>query len=267
MATNAKVVADSINPAGCRLTTIECTYPHIIHSHLLKHRIMSSNTSSSRAVPTKVLIEQVRTDPFTPKLWGSAKSGMKSGPPLEGEDAEWARAVHLTAANTAIAAVILMVECGVHKEYANRYLEPFLWTTSVISATNWSNFFHLRLSEAAQGETKELANVIKAAIDASTPQQLQPGEFHLPYVDAHEIDGIVTDANIAASVARTGRISYQRQGLKQSPEKDMEFYLRGIENGHWSCYEHVGCAMADDSPSGNFRGFTQLRKTFKNECY
>jgi thymidylate synthase ThyX len=39
---------------------------------------------------------------------------------------------------------------GVHKQLANRLLEPFMWHTVILTATEWSNFFALRAHKDAQ---------------------------------------------------------------------------------------------------------------------
>ena len=45
------------------LWTFELTYPRYIHSEFMTHRVFSRNASSSRAIPVKRMIEQVRNNP------------------------------------------------------------------------------------------------------------------------------------------------------------------------------------------------------------
>ena len=60
---SAKIIADSINPRGTRITTFELEYPRIIHSELMTHRMFSRNSASSRAIPVAKVIEMVEQNP------------------------------------------------------------------------------------------------------------------------------------------------------------------------------------------------------------
>ena len=74
----ARIVADSINIQGNRITTFELEYHRFIHSELMTHRLFSRNAMSSRAVPVNKMIEQVRNNPATPIHWGKNQSGMQA---------------------------------------------------------------------------------------------------------------------------------------------------------------------------------------------
>ena len=65
----AKIIADSINPQGDRITTFLLTYPRFIHSELLTHRVFSRNSASSRAIPFEKMVKMVEEDPFIPIAW------------------------------------------------------------------------------------------------------------------------------------------------------------------------------------------------------
>ncbi|HEV2643681.1 MAG TPA: hypothetical protein VGT98_13280, partial [Candidatus Elarobacter sp.] len=54
---SARVLLDSVSPAGVRLTTMEARYPRFIHSEVMTHRVFSRNSSSSRAVPIRKMID------------------------------------------------------------------------------------------------------------------------------------------------------------------------------------------------------------------
>ena len=68
----AKVITDSISEQGIRLTTMQLRYPKFIHGEFMTHRVFSRNASSSRAIPTAKLIEEVRSDVLraVPVFWG-----------------------------------------------------------------------------------------------------------------------------------------------------------------------------------------------------
>ena len=73
----ARVVADSVDPRGNRLTSCLVVMPRIIIAEINTHRMLSKNTSSSRAIPFKKMVEAVRDNPFIPIAWQEAHSGMQ----------------------------------------------------------------------------------------------------------------------------------------------------------------------------------------------
>ena len=65
----AEVVADSLSPQGDRLTSLLITFPRIILAEVNTHRMLSKNTSSSRAIPFNKMVEVVQNNPFIPIAW------------------------------------------------------------------------------------------------------------------------------------------------------------------------------------------------------
>ena len=45
----AKIILDSVSPAGKRITTLQLKYPRFIHSEFMAHRAFSRNAMSSAA--------------------------------------------------------------------------------------------------------------------------------------------------------------------------------------------------------------------------
>ena len=66
---SATIVADSVNQQGDRLTSLLITFPRILLSEINTHRMLSKNTSSSRAIPFKKMVEAVQNNPFIPIAW------------------------------------------------------------------------------------------------------------------------------------------------------------------------------------------------------
>ena len=151
MSYSAKVLADSISPDGVRLTTMEVTFPRIVLAEFNTHRMFSRNSASSRAIPVEKMIQRVLDDPFSPVWWGKNQSGMQAAEELSGEALRLARQHWLDARDFAISCVRLFQapEISLHKQIANRLLEPFLWHTVVVTATEWENFFALRCHKDA----------------------------------------------------------------------------------------------------------------------
>ena len=142
----ATVVADSINPQNDRLTSVLVTMPRIILSEMNTHRMLSKNTSSSRAIPFKKMVEAVQNDPFVPIAWQKEHSGMQGIEYFIESEAYWNNDKWLNARDNAIKVATLLTNDKVTKQLCNRLLEPFMWTTMLITGSKegWDNFFSLR---------------------------------------------------------------------------------------------------------------------------
>lgn len=274
---SARVIADSVNPDGDRLITVEGTFNRYLLAELNTHRRFSRNSASSRAIPVKKTIRQVWADPALPISWGTNQAGMQARSELSGWRRWCAIRLFLLARIPAIIIVWLLTLVKLHKQVANRLLEPWVWHTAIMSATEWDNFFKLRLHPDAQPEFQELARCTRVAIDGSTPRKVEWGGWHLPYTDEHDEvrptmvpldydDSVPVRAWI--SCARCAAVSYVRQGEKRDPAKDIDLMLRLKNSGHWSPFEHPAQAMPRAylaAGSSNFDGWKQLRKFYPSE--
>jgi thymidylate synthase ThyX len=269
---SARVLLDSVSPAGIRLTTMEVRYPRFIHSELLTHRVLSRNSSSSRAIPIRKMIESVRRDPAMPLWWGRNQSGMQAREEIDEAtralaEAEWKRALEDALEH---AERLTASDINLHKQLVNRILEPFAWITVILSATEWANFFTQRTHEDAQPELKHIADLMLLAYRESTPRAVALGEWHTPLVLPDEERSLSLDDRLKISVARSARVSYLSHDGTRDHAKDIELYDRlvgGGANGHWSPFEHVATPLAEGRAawSGNFRGWEQYRKHFPQE--
>lgn len=256
---SATVIADSISPLGHRLTTMECTFHRYILPEVNTYRAFSRSASSSRAIPISKRIEEVQLNPALPTSWGKNQRGMVADGELDDATSAECQSVWLEAAAAACDYAQYLSDKKVHKQLANRLLEPFLWQTMVISATDFSNMFTQRIHPDAQPEFKLLAEAMKSALDESDPFHLEWDEWHLPFVLPTEM----ADTEIAkkVSVARCARTSYGSHGVFDL-DKDVDLYVRLLEQEpkHWAPTEHVATpAHWAPQPKGNFRGWHQLR--------
>lgn len=157
---------------------------------------------------------------------------------------------------------------GLHKQIANRILEPWMHITVIMSTTTHANWFALRDHPDAQPEIAELARQMRVAIEASTPVLRHHGEWHLPYVDKHEFMEYSIEDCLKMSTARCARVSYLTHDGKRSVKRDLQLHDRLVASDpkHASPSEHQ--AMALDRPErwGNFVGWKQYRKTLENEA-
>jgi thymidylate synthase ThyX len=282
----AKIIADSISQEGKRLTTMQLRYPRFIHAEFMTHRVFSRNASSSRAIPVKKLIEDLRREPAMPVFWGSNKPGMQAGEEVFAElkyrcQREWVEAME-----HAIRHAEEMMNMGLHKQIANRVLEPWAHINVVVTATEWDNFFELRCHPDAQPEMRALAEAMREQYLLNLPTKLQLGAWHMPYVDLEEVEGrlqmgVGIEALVRLSVARCARVSYlTHEGKPPNYEDDLALYERlvGSRPLHASPAEHqatpdqhrtqgelVYPTWQNPSEHGNFVGWRQFRTQLEKE--
>ena len=248
---------------GARVTTVEATMHRFMLAELNTHRVFSRNSASSRAIPVARQIERVLDDPAMPVEFGGKQAGMQAGPPLEGGALEAARAAWLEARDAAVVSARRLADLGVHKQVVNRLLEPFMWHTVIVTATDWDGFWHQRCSPLAQPEIRIVADAMREAFDASTPSPVEPGDWHLPFitdVDRAEVPDL--DVLRKISAARCGRVSYLNHAGRRDLDDDLHLYARFVEAqpAHASPLEHVATpADPGRSSAGNLRGWIQLR--------
>jgi thymidylate synthase ThyX len=264
----AKIVEDSIAPSGARLTTFVLTYPRFIHSEFMTHRMFSRNASSSRAIPVKKSIQMVIDNPVIPLAFTKNKAGMQGGEALSGDQEAAAISAWLEGRDRAVEMAQKLADLEVHKQYANRILEPYSHITVVCSATDYANFFALRCHVMAQPEIMALADLMYEEYRTSSPKQMEIGDMHLPFVSDEERNELRQDDLIKMSVARCARVSYlNHEGKKPTIEEDKALYDRLVGSApiHASPAEHQAIAMGDPSRSGNFQGWIQYRKLLIDE--
>lgn len=218
--TKAEVVAHSINPWGQELVSVLATFPRIILAEVNTHRMLSKNTSSSRAIPFFKMLEVVYNNPFIPIAWQTHHSGMQgseyidcneiiSVPKFADDFIELIRKqavedkfkvtdeFELVLSNIKVsfgtmfgqyskftvkdlwlktrdmictAASVMYTIGKVSKQICNRLLEPFMWTTMLITGNlddlAWGNFFKLRCPSYEFGKLTDTPKVWKSKRDA-----------------------------------------------------------------------------------------------------
>lgn len=271
------MIADSVNEFGNRLTTMEWTYPRFIHAEIMTHRDRARNAASSRAIPWPKMLERIQNSPVVPIKWGAEQRGMQTGDEIAADLIPEAKFHWMKARDSAIAHANALAKLGVHKSICNRLVEPFMYITVVMTATDWNNLWRLRVHPDAEVHFQKIARMAKDLYDTHKPSPLKFGEWHLPYVSSDEMindfrmpssEGFSVDWR-KVSVARCARVSYLTHDGKRSIEKDLELFDRlcqGSGFGHWSPHEHVATPATPDVRSGPFRGWIQYRKFFPNEC-
>ncbi|QNO00570.1 hypothetical protein QGX17_gp098 [Pseudomonas phage phiPsa381] len=254
---SAKIIAISIAPNGQMIVTWELEYQRFIHGEFMTHRLFSRNAASSRAIPVSAIIDQVRNDPAMPIHWGQNQPGMQAKSELGRFRKKAAIKLWKLAARTACKLAEAMNRIGLHKQAANRTLEPYQTMKTVMTATCMDNFFWLRNHEDAQPEIRELARLMWEALQESEPNELKAGQWHVPYYQSgfwlptgQREDGQVSDNHgytleeaLAISSSCCAQVSYRK--LDDTLEKAQMVYKRLVESEpvHASPFEHQATPM------------------------
>lgn len=298
--------------AGERLTTLVARFPRSILSEVNTHRVFSRNSASSRARSVRSTVDDVMSAPYVPVFTRNQK-GMSGSTIEDIEMLEQAREYWLRARDSAVAGLFRLLlghyvagkddteiiddrdalmdlyydevynknESGapsIHKQDANRLLEPFMWHEAVISATEWQNFLDLRLDfEAAHPSIVAMAVLVNTALAVSIPVRHWA---HLPFVPLDEVpEQPVPFAEIRPlsmqSATEAARVSY-KDTVARARVENSALGERLLEQSHLSPFEHVAFTadayssmeLSDtniptysDSLAGNFDiGWVQLRR-------
>jgi len=269
---SARVIADSITRRSNRITSMVVTAPRIILAEFNTHRMFSRNSASSRAIPFETMVKRVKEDPFIPIAWMVDHKGMQGNEYFPDDVTGPIEAHWLEARDRAVHHATNLSKIGLTKQIVNRLLEPFLWHTIIVTATEWDNFMKLRLHPAAEIHIQEVAQQMLNALNGSTPKVLQEGEWHIPFGD--NIDGVrvqeelgninsswgLEEAKAKIATARCARVSYLNYEGKDDYEADVKLYDQLASSGHWSPFEHCATPTPIGEHSfGNFKGWKQLR--------
>ncbi len=270
------VEASQSAQTGQKLITFVCKYWRAVHSEMMTHRDFSRNASSSRAIPTAKLLEQIRTEPAGPVFWGKNQPGMQAVEECDEAVIHPTSGVKLPRelawkmmANEAADWAQAWADAGYHKQIVNRVIEPFSFITVVITATSWDNFYALRAHADAQPEIQDVAETMLKIIGDVPVRFIDSTDFsdqaswHLPFVSLDERHKFAVPLLLAMSAARSARTSYLTHDKKNpSWEQDDGLYRRLVESEprHASPLEHQAGNSGKNERCRNFDGgFIQHR--------
>ena len=263
----ATVVCDSISETGIRLLTFEIEVPRIVWSEFMTHSMLARNAASSRAIPFEKMQKQLNGMPVR---FGKNISGMQDGGEYNEPiyyDGKYYTPQDLWKFSKGESYGIskAFADAGYHKQVFNRVTEPYQMIRGVVTGTEWANFFWLRDDDSADPTIRELARCMREAKDASEPDVLQAGDWHLPYLhyamshpdaegnrkqtwfmDYGSMDTISLKDAIKVSSARCAAVSFRNEGY--GLEKSIEIYDRlvGAERKHASAFGHQAIPMQDE---------------------
>ena len=294
-----QIIADSIaQNSTCsnrnRIVTFSLKYPRFIHAELLTHRMFSRNAASSRAIPVNSMIDIIEQENMKPVHWGKNKKGMSA-------DQEHNELIGISENGNVkmlnreqfwyfirtknIFYSRLFSEAGYHKQIVNRILEPYQNIKVILTATEFNNFFQLRMASDAQPEIRELATLMYQAIGDSRPELKREGEWHLPFIDS-EVYGIcenyirdnkydcdlaenpVIDLALKVSSSCCAQVSYRKLDTSIPKALDIHDKLINTLAIHASPFEHQAqsppyCSVHKHVFNGfiaGHRGFTHVDK-------
>lgn len=258
---SAKVILDAITQENTRLTTIEVVMPKFLVAQLNTHRALVKNSASSRAMPVGFVITSVLENYVTPMDFGMPANsrGMVAKSNLTGWRKHVSKFLWNTGMYVNIVIAYLQSKVGLHKAWANRPLEAYMYTKVLVTATEWENFFKLRVHKDAQDAMQIAARSIKDALTNHVPTMAYENQYYLPYV------GILdnpTQSQINLSVSCCAQITYNRD-LDESPDKAANIVAKLLgDTPHWSPFEHL--AILNHKSKGSYKDWGTYRHLLEN---
>ena len=284
---DATIIEHSVTVKGDELITFVLQSYKAVDAEFEKHRMISSNSSSDRAIPFNKMKDKEFFIPDDIRLNEKGMQGYTQADKTVKEELKWDL---YELRNHVIEVLSLYPE--VHKQHLNRYLLPWSYQTK-IATMNKDQFYYflsLRKAEGADPTMIKLAEKMEEAYNWSQPNVLNERyAWHLPFVTEAEWDNayLSVDDLIKHSVARCARVSYDNHdGTVSSLAKDYELYEWLKQHKHLTPFENQAkpmevTALEDFNTeweqgvshitrkgvlmSGNFKGFIQYRKLIEEK--
>lgn len=274
---------------GERLLTIVARFPRCILAEVNTHRVFGRNSASSRARAVKATIHDVMTQPYVP-LFTKNQKGM-SGVFLSAEDYERAKVQWLRGRDAAVDAELRLLlgdmidteenvahqyvelldryyeevynsetpdplAISVHKQDANRIIEPFMWHEAIITSSFWDNFLELRCDlKGAQPGIVAMGLLVERALQLSKSEKTW---LHLPFIAPEDKPETFTSFDdmrpvLLRSATECAQISYKDKSRAVKVTATTALGEKLLELMHLSPFEHIAfetdvyLANAEDS--------------------
>lgn len=259
----------------------------------VNERTIAMNANSSRAIPLERQIKQIEECPFEP-FWTLNQKGMSGEYACDLTSQKASEQWHSVRA-FALTRVKELLELGIHKQDAALLLNPFSWTTCILSASEhrWQHFFDLRTNVNVFPAVREICQDMESLMVMNHPKEIAHDE--LSYLkDAHmafqkEARDVVVTAlengeisaetfqikgrmlQVAVSMSMCAMISYDTQQRKESLKKHVERANKLVTEGHWSTAEHQFIPVRYPDPGRVFPAWKSYREilqdynSFKND--
>lgn len=240
-----RLLADSTNWTGSRLTSMLLPIPTSLLAQLRTHRLLlwgddadfSINANSDRAIPITKKIESVRQNLYTP-IPSLHQAGMSAVEDVPDDIAEKLNNLWGEAAQLMMGKAEEAIALGASKQWANRLLMPFSWSMVVVTGDDraWSSFFKLRVPMDVEPNFRQIARAAQALYLSSTPTFLLPGEWHISFKEEAEQVSKDLKEQLIVSASCCARISFANE--KQEPLEKHIQRSRNVLAGHTSIIEH-----------------------------
>jgi hypothetical protein len=308
MSYSCRIERYSRGPRGQGLLSYVVQYPRVALAEFVTHRRnsdswgdydftlcdrtttkdISKNSASSRAIPFQRMLERIEEDPYIP-TWTLNQKGMQGEKLSDVVKMDHATKVWLEASGYMIAKAKELSDLGVHKQDCNRLLEPWMWVTQIITATEsqLNNFFALRCHKAAFPPFRKIARMMFLAKKAATAVNLNYGQWHLPFVPLEQqlgltflVDQYEVSVNkfrplpdlVKHSAARCAWLSYEnhdKDGTEEAMLRTFNTLMKEIPV-HGSPCEHQATPMhptfdKEDKLRSNLKNWIQARKLIQHE--
>ncbi len=227
----------------------------------MTHRVFSRNAASSRAMPIASMISQVVDNTVMP-IWTHNQKGMQGDVITKGTLIHEANAIMFKMQEAAMWGAKELETLGIHKQNANRYLEPFQHIKVVMTTSNLANWNELRYHKDAQPEIKMLAQAMLAEFAMSKPVFLIDGAWHTPYAER----SLPIAMRKMVSASCSAQVSYRN--TDDTAQKAVEMFDRLVKSDvlHASPFEHQCRPLeSTDTQKGNLIGWHQYRNDIEKE--
>lgn len=247
--------------------TVQHEQHNFLANDIVVHNCVSKNSSSSRAIPVSKMLEHTKTINLKPVYFGSKKSGMQAGDELQGNMLDKVKGLWEEALDYASYYSETLDRLGVAKEVTNRLVEPFQLVKVVCTATDWDNFFNLRLHPDSDPNICMLAYKMYEAMEESKPYELKQGEWHLPFVNVgwngkgemcyfdEDFNSVELEQAIRLSASSCASVSYRTEGMTLEKADKIFDMLIKAEVVHSSPFEHVATPV---KPKYNELGYVRV---------
>jgi hypothetical protein len=197
------IKAECVAASKCqtKIATFKVVMPRYILAEFNTHRAFTRNSASSRAIPLNKMIKSVEENPFTPIAWQKDHKGMQGTEYLDDLPASqlsgllhdgykgkeilngvWAgvgvERPNGSALYHAIDCARELNQFSATKQICNRLLEPFMYHTVLVTATEWDNFFELRCPKYQHQDGKIFKSwkqLVKDAFDSGASRDWVDG--------------------------------------------------------------------------------------------
>lgn len=248
--TSARMILSSVHATAAdpvhdssRLDSMYLVFPKMVMGERNRHRGFSLSDRSSRAVPPEKLIDEIRRGVglAMPAKFRRRAKGMGGGEELQGDELIEAQLDWIEDALDATDAAERALKRDEEKETVNRRLDMYIYMHSLQTGVRdiWLNFLGLRLANASP-TIELLAMECYMEYKKAIPKKLEPGQWHLPFIDERE--AATTDLLINLSAARSAHLSYNdlETGQRMTLERALGIAvkLKDMSPLHASPFEH-----------------------------